>query len=188
MSRDKERRQERKEQGLCVGCGKCESRPHYLACEQCSKKANQRVKRYKAKQCALGNCECGKSKIPGKSLCQKCLKTNNKRSAIYGRKDRLLCVEAYGAKCECCGIDVEKYLQLDHIDGGGDEHRRSIFGRKQGPMAKWARQNNFPKILQLLCANCHQAKTRNDPCTDADHIVMRKCQQSKSLAAERINN
>jgi hypothetical protein len=80
---------------------------------------------------------------------------------------------------------VEKYLQLDHIDGGGDKHRRSIFGRKQGAMSKWARKNNFPKILQLLCANCHQAKTRDDPCTDADHMAIKSC-NLRSSAAQQI--
>lgn len=134
--------------------------------------ARIRVKRYKEKQAALGNCDCGKKKEKQHSRCPTCLEACNRRSKDYAKRDRLLCIKAYGGHCKCCGTDVEKYLQLDHIEGGGNEHRKIVYGRKEGDMAKWARKNGFPSILQLLCANCHQAKTKNQSCSTDDHKRM----------------
>jgi 5-methylcytosine-specific restriction endonuclease McrA len=81
----------------------------------------------------------------------------------------------YGGKCACCGLDKEKYLQLDHINDDGAEHKKqinankSINGHYVVCMYKWAVKNNYPSNLQLLCANCHQAKTVKKPCTHEDH-------------------
>jgi len=74
----------------------------------------------------------------------------------YRRKCFNECVEAYGGICVNCGEDELLFLHLDHVNGDGAEHRK-IIGRKLGV---WARQNGFPDILQLLCANCNLAKER----------------------------
>lgn len=63
-------------------------------------------------------------------------------------------ITAYGGKCECCGESNPEFLSVDHIYGGGNQHRKIIKGgcnfyymlKKQG----------WPKDLyRLLCYNCN---------------------------------
>lgn len=72
--------------------------------------------------------------------------------------------EAYGQCCVCCGLRDVDYLQFDHINGGGSQHREETgWGIN---FLKWLEKNNYPPILQLLCANCHHMKTRKLLCKD----------------------
>ena len=72
------------------------------------------------------------------------------------RKETLL---IYGAKCECCGETRIEFLAFDHINGNGNEHRRSIGKHFSSNMARWLRKNNYPKgIVRILCHNCNLAK------------------------------
>jgi hypothetical protein len=70
------------------------------------------------------------------------------------RNKRIDVIKKYGGTCICCGETQIAFLALDHIKGGGNKHRREV-GRK---MYLWAIKNNYPKILQVLCHNCNQAK------------------------------
>lgn len=77
----------------------------------------------------------------------------------YRDKNRMECFIFYGGlkpKCACCGELEIKFLCLDHIDGGGNEHRKKI-GRGS-TMYLWIKKNNFPSIFQILCHNCNLAK------------------------------
>jgi hypothetical protein len=44
---------------------------------------------------------------------------------------------------------------LDHIDGGGNQHRRQI----QTKLATWLRREGYPPGYQILCHECHQLKS-----------------------------
>lgn len=66
--------------------------------------------------------------------------------------------EHYGNKCSCCGETEFLFLQLDHIDNDGSEHRKAV---KSNYIYAWVRKNNFPDTLQLLCANCNWGKQMN---------------------------
>ena len=62
----------------------------------------------------------------------------------------------YGNKCECCGENKKEFLCIDHINGGGFRHRKSIKGRS---IYAWLRENNYPKEgFRILCHNCNSAK------------------------------
>ncbi len=73
-------------------------------------------------------------------------------------------------RCACCGEDGMRFLTVDHIDGNGAEHRRTIArGRKVKGMSGsgrvwWLKQNGFPKGFQILCANCNFSKRTNKYC------------------------
>jgi hypothetical protein len=58
----------------------------------------------------------------------------------------------YGGECTCCNESNIMFLSLDHINGGGNKHRK-----KEGIsfLAGWAKKNNYPDILQVLCFNCN---------------------------------
>lgn len=65
---------------------------------------------------------------------------------------------AYGGKCECCGEAEPKFLQLDHINGGGVADRRSGITC----FTLDAIRLGFPKDkYRLLCANCNVGRHIN---------------------------
>lgn len=67
-------------------------------------------------------------------------------------RKRLL--EHYGAVCSCCGESEQSFLCIDHIDGGGEAHRKEVgFGTK---FQWWLVKNEFPLGFQTLCHNCNQ--------------------------------
>lgn len=162
-------------------CRRCGDKPleGKTRCERCHIKHLEYQKKSKAnaeKQGLCRNCLIKEIQI-GSSMCVECLESHR----IYGRKKyqkyRQLCIENYGGKCTCCGCKVAKYLQLDHINNDGSEHRKKIYdggpGIRGGSIYPWACRNNYPSNLQLLCANCHQAKTTCGGCTEEDHRIMR---------------
>lgn len=69
---------------------------------------------------------------------------------------RLECFAYYGGKCEC-GIINPEFLTLDHIDGGGTEHRRSVGGGSR--FYHWLKRHKFPPEYKVICWNCHHLKT-----------------------------
>lgn len=133
----------------------------------------------------ISACHClicwARKPINDNDFCDSCLiiiaqnkkQKTGKGKATYG-KMKHECIEAYGGQCVCCGCNVEKYLQLDHVYGYGSVHRKRIanddaHGAAGGASTyAWAKKNNFPPILQLMCANCNQAKNTGG-CTAKDH-------------------
>ncbi len=75
--------------------------------------------------------------------------------------------DAYGNKCACCGENTYEFLAVDHIHGGGNQHRKKITGRGGGGGAfyRWLRNNGFPKDdFRLLCHNCNLARAFYGKC------------------------
>lgn len=80
-----------------------------------------------------------------------------KASLKLKRKNRKACLEFYGGtppKCACCGETIYEFLAIDHINGGGNKHRREIGVNIYG----WLVKNSFPGGFQVLCHNCNLAK------------------------------
>lgn len=74
------------------------------------------------------------------------------------RRLRQQALEAYSKgipKCACCGESEPKFLGIDHIDGGGAEHLRTIGASN---VYYWTRARNYPPGFQVLCHNCNLAK------------------------------
>jgi len=83
------------------------------------------------------------------------------RRALY--KD--LVFNHYGKLCACCGETEEIFLQIDHVNGGGNKHRKDLYGSIQSGagymMYRYLIENDFPPEFQVLCANCNFGKWRN---------------------------
>jgi hypothetical protein len=100
-------------------------------------------------------------------ICKACF---NKQSTIINKKinnrikqseKRLILKEyvinKYGGACECCGIDNLQLLSIDHIDGNGASHRKSIKKSAGAGFYSWLKKNNFPDGFRTLCYNCNCA-------------------------------
>lgn len=95
--------------------------------------------------------DCGK--LPPKEFfmsCSNCLEKHQTRRDIV--KESVF--SHYGRNCMCCDEDQLEFLQIDHIDGGGVTHRKSI--RKD--FYTWLKDEKFPVGFQTLCANCNMGK------------------------------
>lgn len=68
-----------------------------------------------------------------------------------------------GLKCSCSGCDVTEieFLTLDHINNDGFLGRQSSSRGRN--LYQWAKKNNFPLGLRVLCFNCNCGR-RHGPC------------------------
>lgn len=67
----------------------------------------------------------------------------------------------YGkGKCACirCGFTDIRALSIDHIEGNGAEHRKTLKGGSQ-KLYRWLFDNDFPEGYQTLCLNCQFIKS-----------------------------
>lgn len=73
-------------------------------------------------------------------------------------------IDHYGGKCQCCGETTREFLCIDHINGGGNEHRRqtSIWGGFH--FTRWLIKHDCPDGFQVLCHNCNMAKGMYGTC------------------------
>lgn len=77
----------------------------------------------------------------------------------WSRNIRHECLMIYGGRCVCCGESHSEFLTIDHIDGNGRSHRKSI--KKVGGVHfyLWLKNQGWPRDkYQLLCWNCNTAK------------------------------
>ena len=56
-------------------------------------------------------------------------------------------------ECTCCGEQTIQFLVIDHVNGGGGQHRKKIHNTYT-----WIKKNNFPTGFQTLCYNCNVAR------------------------------
>lgn len=91
---------------------------------------------------------------------------NKRQSTKNTRKLRRAVINAYGGQCACCAETWDAYLEIDHIDNDGGKRREELGGRQLNRL-EWRqlRRDGFPpNIVQILCANCHAAKSKGVPC------------------------
>ena len=84
-----------------------------------------------------------------------CDKQNAKRERL-----RAEAIAAYGGRCACPGCHVihAELLTIDHINGGGNAHRRS-FGRGSRDFYAW-----LVTVALALCGSCNLAKADKPAC------------------------
>lgn len=88
------------------------------------------------------------------------LKNKREYKKRYGKRNFLEAIEHYGnSRCFCCDESEILFLTLDHIDGGGNQHRKH---ENIAHLATWAKKNNWPPIFRVACRNCNYAIYRNN--------------------------
>lgn len=72
----------------------------------------------------------------------------------------------YGKECICSGETIKEFLTIDHEEGNGNDHRKSLFGYNVGGvhMYRWLKKNSFPAGYRILCMNCNWGTRYNKVC------------------------
>lgn len=91
---------------------------------------------------------------------QKHRETELAKLRVYSQNLRLKVLAHYSGgvpQCACCGETHNEFLCLDHIEGNGNEHRRTINSKGGYSTYRWIIQNNFPDGYRTLCHNCNHS-------------------------------
>lgn len=69
-------------------------------------------------------------------------------------------------RCGCCGESQYDFLEVDHVNGGGNGERLKVFGHTGVSSAfyHWLIKNDFPPGYQILCSNCNKSKGKHGAC------------------------
>ena len=99
----------------------------------------------------------------GKKSCREChLARGRKYAKARHARRRAAAILAYGGACQCCGETELVFLAIDHVDGGGNQHRKEIGASGSTTIYRWLEANDYPEGFQVLCHNCNYA--RSQPC------------------------
>ncbi len=82
----------------------------------------------------------------------------NRKTLERHKGQRQAVLELYGRECQCCGETNEAFLTLDHVNGGGAEHRAER--SRAGVLADAVREFR-PDLYQILCWNCNTGRHMN---------------------------
>lgn len=84
--------------------------------------------------------------------CAACMRQLN---ADLAARQRAQLVDALGGCCATCGFTNPLALQVDHVNGNGNAHRRALNSHSR-TLLRLATES--PSAFQLLCANCNNIK------------------------------
>lgn len=155
--------EQRKREGLCPSCGE-PAMPGKTVCQGCSEKMTKvSAARYHERR-AEGKCSyCDADPVPGSTMCQHHLdQTKQQRDDL-----KLEVMNAYGGpKCAWCPETDIRYLEIDHIEGGGRQHlKQENLGSGGHALRCWLKANNFPPGFRVLCRTCNN-KSHVDRCRE----------------------
>lgn len=85
--------------------------------------------------------------------CKDCYREVN---AELARRQRAELVLVLGGKCGACGFYHPLAMQVDHVNGDGAAHRRSMTNTHPRTLLRLVLES--PAEFQLLCANCNAIK------------------------------
>jgi hypothetical protein len=154
---------ERKATGKCTNCGEPSDERF---CEVCKPGILESQREYHAKRykemVAAGRCpQCTEVNDSTTVFCSKCKVDQAENSRIRRLALKLAAFDAYGEQqCSGCNETDIHILEMDHIGGGGNEHRKRI---GQGRLYIWLEQNNYPEGFRVLCPTCNKKAHRGIP-------------------------
>jgi len=159
---------------MCTSCGR-DAMPDSIRCGVCQERYNRQKK---ARQDGLrqeGFCTQCQRPAQNGPWCDAC--RAKARKADKTRKLRVL--SQYGGICECCGEAHEAMLCIDHINGGGNAHRKEI-GVGGQKIYKWLVRNGFPPGFRVMCHNCNIGRQINGGICPHKQVKDDQCSQPSS--------
>lgn len=163
---DREKNRRKREMGRCVSCPQ-QARPGKCYCQSCADRRSQASKEKREKRRRILCYVCPNPVTPGKVYCLSCGKKNreavDRRAAkspinprtLRERQYRRECVEHYGGVCVTCGEKEFGFLTIDHVAGGGSQHRKK---EQTWRIGNYLRKRGFPPGFQVMCFNCNHLK------------------------------
>ena len=144
--------------GVCPYCGG-EINGEFM-CAKCRTTHQKGSLDWYHRQVTSGCCtRCGDPHTGTGRYCPDCSEKAKREVKRWSDQVRDETFQAYGgAVCVRCGNIDPDVLQIDHIDGGGTQHRKKI----GEPLTRWLRKQGFPPGYQVLCANCNTKKGREE--------------------------
>lgn len=89
------------------------------------------------------------------------------KQKLWRLATRLRVIDNYSKgkrRCNCCGEKDIRFLSIDHINNGGNKHKREIGTRSSSQLCAWLVKNGFPEGFQILCFNCNCGKGIHGVC------------------------
>jgi hypothetical protein len=150
----------KKAAGICVQGG-CHN-PVKVGCTLCQEHIDKlsavSSEHYRRRKEAGTCCFCKDPPLPDKTMCAR----HTEMYKDYRFQTRMEALNAYGGPvCVGCGNDNVDILEIDHIAGGGNEHRRDI-GIASGGYSfyLWLKREGFPPGFRVLCPTCNKEAYR----------------------------
>ncbi len=144
--------------GLCVHC-KEPVIPGTRWCEGCRQyRVDRRARLAREGRCVI----CNKAdSLPDRRYCAPCQEKYLSWQKASRLSLRLEIFGHYGMACAHCEESRFEALSIDHVNGGGNAHRRLI-GAMTSNMAlyRWLKSQGFPPGFQTLCVLCNILKGR----------------------------
>jgi hypothetical protein len=133
-------------------------------CQVCKEKNNEAKSEMYTDRKARGVCvDCDGKHGPlvTATHCEHCRTSKNATARDRWLALKLAAFDAYGGpKCvgtrsngKPCGESDVEILEIDHIDGGGNKHRKSI---GQSNIYLWLEQQGYPDGYRVLCPTCNK--------------------------------
>lgn len=151
----------RRIEGRCVTCGTAEYpiTVGTTVCVRCAEKVRQWKKDPANRE---------KVRAWGRQWREKNRERSRELAAKYNREAKLDIMAHYGGSCVCCGETIVEFLTLDHINGdGGQDRKQARVGHGGYRHYRKLLQEPPRADLQILCVNCHHAKTFTGSCPHA---------------------
>ena len=94
-------------------------------------------------------------------VCRECVSklASNRREQI--KRKVLTHYSSFPPVCIRCGYTDIRALSIDHINGGGNQERKALFGSIHSGgrnFYAWLIENHYPDGYQVLCMNCQWLK------------------------------
>lgn len=149
-----------KDAGLCVSCLKAAVKEGCTMCQSCIDNRSEVSSEHYRRRKEAGLCRfCDEPpEETGGSMCA----YHKAKYADYRLRIRLEAMEAYGGPvcvgCQTTDLDV---LVIDHVEGGGNKHRKEL--NMEGGSYQfylWLRDNGYPAGYRVLCHNCNHKSSR----------------------------
>lgn len=141
---------------------------HETLCKACKKAADADRRKQRKTE---GLCHCGRKLNNGFLTCSTCRKrvtrwahanpidakasSDNYRRSVLERT-----FNHYGWACACCGESNPGFLTIDHVNGGGNKHRKEVGGGNA--FYAWLIRQGYPDGYQTLCYNCNCGRAHNN--------------------------